>query len=238
MEANEEMNPALENIWLNQILEFERAMVNNRTITIRELLGSPQCRPVKEINDIELLRELLGLLELLRSKKIVIDSRGDVSDREMYRFITEELFLTDTDEVMPKNMVTYYTYEDFHPDHESDIRRSSEDFLKSVAKKDDDYFRVFILDGRENEEQVNMGEKLIHRLELFRDAFDEIRKEKFTIEKIILKQTVAEVYFEFSLGVRTPGSSIFHHITGPGKFIFSRDYNFWNISDIVMTGVV
>lgn len=238
MEANEEMNPALENIWLNQILEYERAMVNNRTITICELIGSPPCKPVKEIDDVELITELVGLLELLRSKKIVIDSRGDVADREMYRFITEELFLTETDEVTPKNMITYYTYEDFHPDDENDIRRSSEGFIDSFARKDDEYFRVFILDGRENEELANKGEKLVHRLELFRDAFDEIRKENFSIERVVLKDTEAEVHFDFSLGVRTPGSNKFHHITGPGKFIFSKDYDFWNISDIVMTGVV
>ena len=40
-EGGNELNPAIENIWLNNILEFERSLVNNEQITVREKLGNP-----------------------------------------------------------------------------------------------------------------------------------------------------------------------------------------------------
>ena len=136
LNGNEELNPAIENIWLNQILEYERALINNKKITVGELLEYPYCKPIEEISDDSLSSELQKVMELLRLKNIVVESVDGIDDREMYRFITRELFLFETDCCFPKNMIVCYIYEEFHPNHDYDLRRYSSEHLECLFKPD------------------------------------------------------------------------------------------------------
>ena len=137
--GNEELNPAIENIWLNQILEYERAMINNKKVTVFEMLDRPHFKNQEELNDDELLAELQNVMELMRLKNIVVESIDGIDDREMYRFITQELFQTETDSGYPKNMIVCFIYEEFHPNDECDIKRHSVDFINALIKKDNDH---------------------------------------------------------------------------------------------------
>jgi hypothetical protein len=232
-----DLNPAIENIWLNQILDYERAMVDNKQITVAELLGHPICKKEKELNDAEITVELHALMELLHQKNIVIDSVAGVEEREMYRFITEELFLTETDSNFPKNMICCFIYEEFHPNHEYDIRRHLDDFINSLVSKDGDYYESMILHGDDESNEIK-SQKLKHRLKLFRDAFDEIRNESFNITSIDIKENQADVCFEYKLIVLPPGSRSTQNITGNGRFQMTNQYEYWVIDQIDMKGVV
>ena len=108
LNGNEKLNPAIENIWLNQILEYERGMINNKKITVGELLEHPFCKPIEEISDDNLIGELQKVMELLRLKNIVVESIDGIDDREMYRFILQELFLAETDSALPKNVIVCF----------------------------------------------------------------------------------------------------------------------------------
>src|SRR4051812_48458418 len=52
------LNPAIENIWLKNILDYERSMVNNTRVTIREKLGNPTFKPLSEIPENEITENL------------------------------------------------------------------------------------------------------------------------------------------------------------------------------------
>ena len=51
IKETDSLNPAVENIWLNNILEFERAVMKNEKITIAELMGNPVFKKVNDIPD-------------------------------------------------------------------------------------------------------------------------------------------------------------------------------------------
>ncbi len=237
LNGNEELNPAIENIWLNQILEYERGMINNKKITVGEMLENPVCKPVEEISEDDLSGEIQKVMELLRLKNIVVESVDGIDDREMYRFITQELFLTETDSCYPKNMIVCFIYEEFHPNEECDIKRHSNDFINALIKKGEDYFEMFISSGKEEEKEVK-SQNLKRRISFFRDAFDEVRLEEFNITSLNVMEINAEVNFDFKFAVLPPESKAFHYISGPGKFIFLKEYDFWNIEEVVMKGVV
>lgn len=229
------LNPAVENIWLNQILEYERTMVNNKKITVSEYLENPTFRDLDEINDEELTIELQKLMELLQEKKMVVDSICSVGDREMYRFITKELFQIETDSCLPLNMIVCYIYEEFHPNDEYDLKRYTEEFVNSLTNKDNNLMDGFLLS--ENEEEKIKQENLLRRLNLFRDAFEKIEMEEFEISTVHIDSEIAEVVFTYSYDVYLNEHSSGHQISNTGKIYFLKANEFWFIKDVDMKGV-
>src|SRR4051812_8707326 len=122
------LNPAIENIWLKQILDFERAHAKNEKTTIREKIGSPVLKPVNEVNASDLPNELQMIMEILNKHNIVIDSVAGASDEDMYRFIVEEFLDKETNLHTPANMLTCFIYEEYHPNHDYDIRNRAKEF--------------------------------------------------------------------------------------------------------------
>ena len=59
---------------------------------------------------------------LLAQKNIVVEFTKPRNARFKYRFITEELFEHEMDDVHVKGMFTHFTYEEFHPNHDYDLR--------------------------------------------------------------------------------------------------------------------
>jgi hypothetical protein len=232
-----EINPAIENIWLNQILEYERAMIDNKKTTVGELIGSPTYIPISEITEENISGELQSVMELLHKKNIVIDSQYEVDDREMYRFITEELFRHETNSCFPKNMILGFIYEEFHPNDEADIKRYSTEFVNSLADKSEIYYETFISKSDDKIKEIQL-QNLKRRLILFRDAFDKIRVEEFTINTLVINDKNAEVAFDFKMAVLPTESKTFHRLSGSGKFNLVNEYDCWSIEAIEMKGVV
>ena len=237
LNGNEKLNPSIENIWLNQILEYERGMINNKKITVGELLEHPFCKPIEEISDDNLIGELQKVMELLQLKNIVVESIDGIDDHEMYRFITQELFLAETDSALPKNVIVCFIYEEFHPNDESDIKRCSTDFVKALIKKEKDYYELFIYSGEDEEKEI-ISQNLKRRISLFRDAYDEIILEEFNITSLNVMEINSEVFFTFRLAVLPSESKKFQYISGNGTFFFIKEYDYWSIEEAVMKGIV
>jgi hypothetical protein len=240
IDFNEESNlsPAVENVWLNNILEFERSMKNNEKISLRNHLGDPPFIPVEQLNDESLIFELHRIMELLHKKSIVIDSVAGVDDRTLYKFITTELFDVEVDSNMPKNMMCCFIYEEFHPNDEYDIRTGCEDFLRYLGNPDadDKYVGWNWLRSDDDESQVRK-ENIIRKLKLFKEAFDKIEETNFNFMPIMIKEESATVYFTYEITVYPPGSSK-QVLKGAGHFEFIKKDDFWNICDFGMESVV
>jgi len=53
----------------------------------------------------------------------------------LYRFITEELFKEELDDIKIEGMTHHYIYEEFHPNHEHDIKNRCKEFLDEFLNK-------------------------------------------------------------------------------------------------------
>jgi hypothetical protein len=236
--GHSELNPAIENIWLKQILEFERAMVNKETIKIKERIGNPFLKPSAEIPDQEIPAELQKVMELLHSKNLVIDSVAGIDDREMYRFITEELLEEETDNNVPSNMLVCYLYEEFHPNPEYDIKNRGKELMNLLESETEVNFDFVIISESDDETQVVRKDYLIRRLKLFKDAFDEVKVKKYNVKSVTITNDCAEVLFEYKLSLLPAESRSRHMISGIGKLYLKNTYDWWGITDIEMKGVV
>lgn len=129
-------NPSLpadvEAEWLNYIEEFEQQFENAARVSVHEYLGYPIVMSLSAIAPENLAEELDGLLEFMYLHGVAVHFLADVDDYEAYRFIVEELFDEEVDDVRIPGMTTNFIYEEFHPNDEYDAKIWAQDFLMSL----------------------------------------------------------------------------------------------------------
>jgi hypothetical protein len=231
------LNPAIENIWLKQILDFERSMAKNEKTTIREKIGNPVLIPANEVSTSDLPNELQTIMEMLNKHNIVIDSVAGAPDEEMYKFIVEEFLDKEINVHSPANMLTCYIYEEYHPNHDYDIRNRGKEFINALEEKECDFSFILHEESKDEIHQLRF-ENLKRKLKLFKDAFDEIEVKTYEIVSLTFDETKAEMDFTFKLSVLPAESRSHHKIEGKGKFILCNLYEWWSIVDVEMKGVV
>src|SRR4051812_22182602 len=117
----------LENNFLRNVLEFESLNDGHAFITVRQKLGDVRrFAPVDEIDDEHIDHEWRELLTYLNSHQITVGvSSPFVCSRQLYRFVTEELFDLQISSVDMPGLVHGFIYDEFHPDPAFDNPRSA-----------------------------------------------------------------------------------------------------------------
>jgi hypothetical protein len=126
------LSPEAEGDWLDYITEFERQYAANGQVTLREFLGNPEVRPLTSIPPGELGAATDTLMDLLIQNNVEVHFDREVSDAEVYRFVTEELFNEKIDNIRIDEMMHSFMYDDYHPDEATHIRYDAETFLNAV----------------------------------------------------------------------------------------------------------
>lgn len=141
----EDVPPEVENAFLNNILAFERQLDTIEEVSIYKILGEPKdFREEAALNDEEIVKELERLEAFMRERNIEVDYGQEYPARLKYKFITEELFLHETQQFDIPEMVNHFIYEEFHPNHRLTIEGITEEFLEMwLAKKIDKDSYVF-----------------------------------------------------------------------------------------------
>jgi hypothetical protein len=130
--GEEALPPEIESRWLYEIEEFERRFDQATQVSVRRYVGDPPVRPLGAIAPEELPQETDRLLELLRSNNIEICFGRNISDQEIYRFITEEIFAQEIADLRIDGLTLSFLYEEFHPDPVREARWAAEDFLRAI----------------------------------------------------------------------------------------------------------
>jgi len=125
----DDMPPAMANSFLKMALELEHALIKQVKDTIFNILGKPAFTPVEELTDEQIEPALQHITGLLKEKHIRVVFSNKQGSRTRYAFITEELFLKETDFVDYKGMETVYHYEMFHPDPKGELETTVLMFL-------------------------------------------------------------------------------------------------------------
>ncbi len=239
--SGNELPPEIESKWLDYMQQFEDQLSKRKKITIYELAGKPQYKKVDDISDDEIENELKTILKTLTKSSVIVDTICDVDDRELYRFITEELFLEETNDIQIDGLLHCFTYEEYHPNHKYDITNVCTEFIDTILKKESDWIpRALKL----NEEiTTNSGviseEKAIKKIEYFRDAFLSFSLTLFEISSILINEdnTSAELYYDIEYTGITEGHETMQFL-GKGNFTLKNDDDCWLISEISLPGFI
>jgi hypothetical protein len=169
--------PETENEFLLHVQQFEDAWKEVKYIKVYDMIGRPDFKNAGELPDSKVKKEVEKLFDLLNKHNINLTVHGEYEPRIIYRFITEELFDHETDDLQLPGMSRNFIYEEFHPNHKSDIEEKARFFLSHWFEKSfDEHCRElndpFILsDGTIiNKEKVLI--KLNNFFESFTSFFD------------------------------------------------------------------
>ena len=226
--------PDIENQFLKNILEFEKLNAESKPLKVFDILKGPIFEKSSTLNDKDFGTEYIKLQKLLEEFAIEVEFRKDRSERFKYDFITGELFEHQTSFATVKGMTTYFLYEEFHPDHEADIREMTEDFLNDYLDMQIDDQKFYLAnDHIEPDGNIVSKEELVKRFQDTFEIFKEINNGSFVIENIdfnLITSDRSEGMGNSEGGIKysillNDGKNI--KIDGPFKIYFNKVYGMW-----------
>lgn len=216
------IDPFIENQFLNNIQAFEESYQNAKPILFYDFIERPDFIAVEAIPDSQISAELEKIMDILNKNGIQLDTLCDVEEREIYRFVTEELFQHEMDNMRIPGMMNCFIYEEFHPNHDYDIRNHSNDGIKSFLNKKTDFYTTFFT--KEALEDV--------WLKHFREAFKSFSLKRFEITHLSFDNEKAFVRFEIDFSGSVEGSVEKQHFSGEGSLELLYQYEYWCIQKI------
>jgi len=238
VEMGENLPPELENEFLKNVLAFEHRYANVKMVRIGDLLGRPGLPAVDTLDDSAMEKAFTELESLLEEYDIVVEFTRPREARFKYRFIVEELFEHETDDMVMEGMTRYFNYEEFHPDHPADLKEYTIQFLGDWFQRKTDAARwhlddEFIYpDGRKysRDEMIAQFKRVFAAYVSFDDCgytFDDFH---FDLSE---RDGDANQGMGFTEGMvkytATLESGEKKQIEGPYKFYFCRSFGRWQI---------
>lgn len=235
--------PELENQFLKNVIEFEKQWSDSKSVKLRELVCNPNFPKESDLNDEALAGEFERLKQLLTSKNIEIDFIRERDDRFKYRFIVEELFDHETDDMMVPGMIKHFTYEELHPDHEMELHDRTMEFLSGWFDRDCDKLSFCLgKDFTQPDGTILTQEDLLKKVQKLFDSYKNFENCKYY---------VAEIKFQLQEGSELQGlghsegavkyDAILENgemvkLGGNFKLYFTRFFNWWSIYFFYMSG--
>jgi hypothetical protein len=238
----EDMPLDLEKQFLDNIMAFETQSKNATYMPLYKFLGDPFFLPFDVLPDEHLEQEFERLNDILQKHGVDLDFLCDYSLETKYRFITEEFLNHEISDMRIPGMINSFIYEEFHPNHEHDLKNDTESFFRSIMNLGSDFKSYFL------SKQMDMPKhglvdraKYEGRIEFFRERFHVLRINLLEIKKVTIKDIndetkTARVDFELDY----EGIATYKHYKvssadkGYLNFHFADDY--WTINSIVFKG--
>jgi hypothetical protein len=243
----EDVPPEVENAFLNNILAFERQLDTVEEISIYKILNEPKdFRKEEDLDDEEIESELIRLTDLMSANRIEVDYGTEYPARLKYKFITEELFLHETQRFDIPDMVNHYIYEEFHPNHKLTIEGVAEDFLEMwLAKAIDEESFIFSDELVSKESGVVPKKQFFGMIRNVFEAYLSFDNGKYKIDDISFEEMKDEgqikglgfaegmIYYEAVLE-----SKEIQTVHEPFKIYMMQSDIDWEIMSVVMPGLV
>jgi hypothetical protein len=138
--GSENIPPEVENQFLKQIISFHKQHENSKLTTVYKFIGEPEYNHVHDLTDKEVEKELKKLLRIMGKHGIALNVLAETPATEIYRFITEELFKHEIEDVKVKGWVNQFIYEEFHPNPEYEVKSAVNDCLQYIFNKGHAFF--------------------------------------------------------------------------------------------------
>lgn len=237
--SDEKMDPEMENLWLRHIIKVEENLKNGQDQSVYDFLGRPDFIKAEDLNDDELNEEYLKLTLLMESKGVGLTCLCDYEPRVIYKFITEELFHNVGFFFEPNVMTTQFIYEEFHPNHDYDLREYTNGFLHeliTVGRRKYSFIGmdalVILSDGK-----IYNQKDVIRKIELFQECWLKCEIEKLDIREVKFDQEKGDASVKAQLIYRAyPEKGNMIRFQGEARLGFVYDQDIWIIKGIDVPG--
>jgi hypothetical protein len=127
--GNENIPIEVENMFLQNILDFEHQFEQAETLPILYILGNPTFKEANELNEFGLKSALNSFNKMMMEHHLQLNFNTEYSNRQKYTFITEEFLYHRIVDVKVDGLITHFSYEDFHPNHHNAIEDKAASFI-------------------------------------------------------------------------------------------------------------
>ena len=244
MGVEKNLPPEIENQFLKNIIEFEENFRNSagKTVTIYDRIGKPSYTPFEALDKSALAEEIARLTSLLHAKNIKLDFlHGPYLNEVVYRFITEEFFQYQMDDVFMPGMICNFIYEEFHVNNEAEINITAKEFFTDWLNKSfNEFSGEMDSDLVSSTSEQLSREEVYKRIRLFSDCYHEFRNDHLEVCKVQVDEQPDGTAYGFSEGQFTYDgvleSGEIQHFSGPYKLYMRRvNYN-WTIFNFLLPG--
>jgi len=173
--GSEHLPPEIEHVFLKQVNKFHQLHDKAGLVKIYDYIGAPLYNHVHDLSDKEIKKELKKLLSLMRRKGIMVETLSGVPDKEMYRFVTEEIFKQEIQNIRMPNWTIHMLYEEFHPSNEFDIKSQCGTALAFLFDKS--FFSADFVFMDEMKSNLGLGmekDELIEKIDTFKLGFNQL----------------------------------------------------------------
>ncbi len=239
--SNTELPPGIENEFLRNVQQFENAWKDVKYVKVYDAIGKPDFTKADELSPPEIENELKRLFTLLNKHNINLDVLGKYEPLTIYRFITEELFEHETDDMQMPGMTKNFIYEEFHPNHTMDIEDKTKYFLghwfeKSFTEYSWELSDPFILfDGT-----VLSKQEVINKMNNFFDSYTLFSECKYAIADVSFQLSDEEKGMGHAEGAVSYKAEMENgevvKFEGPFKLYMSNEYGSWSIFYFIFPG--
>jgi hypothetical protein len=237
--SNDDLPPEVESEWLNYIKAFEEQYENVDQITVAERLGQPEFPAIDELSEDEIPAKLDELMELMYQNGISLDALPEVSDAELYRFITEELFLEEIDDFDIEGMMSCFIYEEFHPNARQDIEMTIDNFISEMLSKD---FRDYLSTNLAENCESQTGDPLtqdeaVEKAIAFGDCFEQLNLNALSDFEIEITKDEEKAEAQFHVDYQAESESETTSFEGEGRAkLRVGELGYWNIYALSIPG--
>jgi hypothetical protein len=240
--GSDELSPEIETEFLLHVQQFEDAWKNVKYVKVHDLVGKPDFKKAGELSDSEIKAGLEKLLKLLNCHNINLAVSGQYDPSIIYRFITEELFEHETDDLQLPGMTKNFAYEEFHPNHNADIEECARMFLEHWFKQNFDEHSWELNDPFILSDATTISKDIVlKKVNYFFESFSSFSNCQFTDvetgfewdeeEKRGIGHAEGGVKYD---AIMENGETI--HFEGPFKLYMSKEDYYWSIFYFVFPG--
>jgi len=239
--SNEELPPEVENEFLNNIIEFEKQFDQRKTVKVFDRIGRPcSFKSVNEIADDQIDEEYNTLLEHLEAHGIGFTvCSPNIKTKELYRFITEELFECEMGDISAPGWTTNFIYDEFYPDPYYDNARDAEDCIGFVLRKEPiEFMHHCRIENLQLNEHLSLSEnKCIEKINKFKLAYDNLEVGEINVVECTVDGSESSVNGSYDL-TASSGVEEFQ-LTGSWRIKFEKDedFGYWYITNIQIEGI-
>lgn len=237
----DDLAPEVLKAWQNYITEFERQFQDNKTIKVYQRLGNPPFVHGELLDAPSLHKELQRLIRLMEDCNLSISTLCPVEDLTLYRFITEELFDYEMEDVHIPGMKTQFCYEAFHPNHEYDLIHYTEDGILHLLSNEEEYWMLAFNDQvfYSSDGDLLTPGAFIQKVHWFKDCFSafDIRELRDIQVEFNLETGKAQALFYIDYTACPHGSTTPMQFKGQGCFDFDYCCEDWLINRLQIPGL-
>ena len=199
--------PEMEHAFLQSIMEVERQFDEQKTIRVFDKIGQPGCfKPSSELTGEELGPVLEELMNLLNEHRIILNVSNDsINEREVYRFITEDLFYQEIHDfdIERTSVVVHFDKLDDDPEFENTML-AIEGCIRPILEKEpmECFFYFGLEQLKLNQHQDLTQDEFSILVNMFKKVYDELQIDEINETETTLQDTSCEVKGSYRLQAR------------------------------------